>query len=292
MKRNPWNKPNRVLKNKRLNLSNNVCHDSILIDEVKDLYKKLEIDPSQYPDEYDAYCTLSDYYNLPIENIAIGHGSGELMNRLLYLFREKRISIMSPTWQIPEVMGSIMNLNIVNKYDPDADIVYIANPNGQTGTIVNGIERICDKHEYVIVDEAYIDFSSKESMFTNRPDNVIILRSLSKSLSMAGLRFGYLFANDLLVEQVQQIRPNYVTNSFVIDALPYLLDMIPAHVERMLETRDYIESNYDCVKSNANYVLFKNPPMFVSKWETKKINGLTRMSLLNLKDFIDASTED
>jgi hypothetical protein len=83
-----------------------------------------------------------------------------------------------------------------------------------------------------------------------------------------------------------------VTNSFVIDALPYLLDMIPAHVERMLETRDYIESNYDCVKSNANYVLFKNPPMFVSKWETKKINGLTRMSLLNLKDFIDASTED
>jgi histidinol-phosphate aminotransferase len=288
MKRTPWNKPNQ--HSNKLNLSNNVCHDSILIDDVKKLFANLDIDPSQYPDEYKAYRAISDYHNVKIENIAIGHGSGELMNRLLYIFKEKKISIISPTWQIPEVMSAIIGMNYVTGYDQTADVVYVANPNGQTGSKINGLESLSQLHEWVIVDEAYMDFCDQKSLCTNRPDNVIILKSLSKSLSMAGLRFGYLIGNEAIVDHIQQIRPNYVTNIFVTEALPELLQMIPGHVNRMIETRNYIESNYDCLKSNANYVLFKNPPAFISKWKTKRIKNLTRMSLLNLKDFIDASS--
>jgi histidinol-phosphate aminotransferase len=289
MQRTPWNKQKKL--EYKLNLSNNVCHDSILIDEVKELFVNLDIDPSQYPDEYKVYDALSNYYNIDIDNICIGFGSGEIMSRILNVFSNKSISIISPTWQIPEVLSEITGMDYSLDYNPSADILYIATPNGQNGQDFD-FKNLISNHELVIIDEAYNDFSDVPSLVPNIPDNVIVLKTLSKSLGLAGIRLGYAFANNDLIDMLQQVRPNYVTSCFVSESINTLLNMIPKHVERMKETRDYIESNYDCVKSNANFVLFKNPPKFINKYKTKEINGLTRMSLLNLKDFIDASQND
>ena len=53
----------------------------------------------------------------------------------------------------------------------------------------------------------------------------------------------------------------------------------------MIETRDYIESKYECSPSNANFVLLKNKESFLNRFQYRTINGLHRMSLMDLDTF-------
>lgn len=269
----------------KINLSSNVCYDNILIEEINKLQHNVVIDLRNYPDESKAYKALSEFYNQDPYTITLGYGLSEIIVRLLNIFKDKTISIVSPTWAAVEAIGKANgNLLYLNEYEDKADVVYIANPNGRSGELFTNDEiynHLCDKHEYVIIDEAYHDFSQTKSSLYERPDNLIVLKTLSKSLSLAGIRCGYAFANKDITLKLQEIRPAYVTSAFVNETLEYLLPMIDGHTKRMIETRDYLEYKYDCKKSYANFVLFEKAPDFTKDFEVKKIDGYTRMSLLN-----------
>jgi hypothetical protein len=66
---------------------------------------------------------------------------------------------------------------------------------------------------------------------------------------------------------------------------PELLSLIDEHVVRMVDTRDYIESKYECSPSNANFVLLKNKESFLDRFQYRTINGFHRMSLMDLDTF-------
>lgn len=273
MKRNYWtsNLPNSNL----LNLSCNVCYDQYL-----DL--NIEQTISYYPDEAESYNLLSQYYNIPSENIAIGYGSAELILRIFNLYKNFSLKIITPTWQLAELYAYHIGMNIKE----NADILYIVNPNGLSGKSLptEEILELAKKYKLLIVDEAYGDFSNcsvlNESLLL---DNLIVIKTLSKTIASPGLRFGYCFSNTDIIDKIQNVRPGYVTTGATVPALKKLLPQINSHIGRMLSTRNYIESKYDVIPSQGNYVLFKNDPKFSIL--TKEINGLFRMSLTDIDTF-------
>lgn len=271
MKRRDWTEP--LPTHSLLDLSNNVCYDQFL-------KLSFEQNMSAYPDDSESYNHLSRYYNVSAKNIAIGYGSSELILRILSLYRDYSITIIKPTWQLAEMYANGLGMNITDK----GDILYIANPNGINGQVLSkeNLLGLVSKHKLVIVDEAYGDFSNSSILdIAPRTDNLIVVKTLSKTIASPGLRFGYCFANDAIIKKIQDVRPGYVTTG--VSALEMLLPQINLHVSRMLDTRDYIEAKYPVKLSQGNYVLFKeNPRLPVI---TKQVGGLYRMALTDIVTF-------
>jgi histidinol-phosphate/aromatic aminotransferase/cobyric acid decarboxylase-like protein len=113
------------------------------------------------------------------------------------------------------------------------------------------------------------------------------LKTLSKSIACPGLRFGYAISNKEITEKIQDIRPCYVSNALTNTLVPGLLKEISAHTQRMIETRDFIESNFNTEKSYGNFVLFNDFPAPLKDKVFTRLTGqqLHRMSLVNLTLF-------
>lgn len=280
---------------KLINLSNNVCFDTVLLNEVDTMFKTVDINLRQYPDEVIVYNSIAKHHNIITENIAIGYGLGELIIRVLNLKQIKKISIISPTWTMVEVFCQINNIEHTTEFDLSANTLYIANPNGMTGKCLSKneiIDLLC-KFKLVIVDEAYGEFANIEYSVLDLAslyDNLIVLKTFSKTLGLAGLRLGYAVSNVKTIYELQVHRPSCVMNSMLLTSIDQLFDMIPSHINRMNETKQYIESNFDCIKSHGNYVLFKTEiPGIEDKFVVKQLpNGIIRMALTNLELFKNA----
>jgi len=255
-----------------------VCYDQLLNVSVSQTL-------CSYPDDAEAYHLVSSFYDIDPYNIAIGYGSCELILRILQAFKSMSLSIVTPTWQLAELYSEHIGMEY-KKYPKSADMLYIANPNGITGEVLTKeqIIGILPNYQLVILDEAYGDFSN-QSLVNEAPkfNNLIVVKTLSKTIAAPGLRFGYCFANSGLIKKIQNIRPGYVTTSSTVDVLKNLLPEITAHVARMLATREYIENKYNTIKSQGNFVLFKNKENIPVKM--KEFENAYRMALTDLETF-------
>jgi histidinol-phosphate aminotransferase len=279
MNRRDWTEA--LPKSNELDLSNNICYDRFI-----NFYEDQNI--MAYPDDSEAYSLLSTYYNINAQHIAIGYGSCELILRILQLYKEWTLHIVTPTWQLADLYAKHIGMT----QQKDADILYIANPNGLTGKALSAMEilKLLPKYQLVIVDEAYGDFSGSSVLdYTTVKDNLIVVKTLSKTIAAPGLRFGYCFSAANIIKRIQDCRPGYVTTGLTANALKKLLPQVNLHIARMIDTRDYIESKYEVEPSQGNYVLFKTDPHFAVKM--KEINGLYRMSLTDLITFKELENE-
>ena len=125
--------------------------------------------------------------------------------------------------------------------------VIIANPNAPTGDLLPlaEIERLVAAHpqSVVVIDEAYIDFAGEEVptaiALVNRYRNVLIIRTLSKSHSLAGLRIGYAVGDSLLIEALDRVKNSF--NSYPLDRLAI------AGASAALDDRDHLETTRHAV---------------------------------------------
>jgi len=249
---------------KKINLSTNICHDIYNIN--------VNLDLSCYNDPYYSYKILSDFYNINIKNITIGLGLSELILRICQLIKNNNLSLTvlgSPTWQMVDLIKQTYNIKEGN------DVLYIASPNGNTGNIED-IQHLTDKYKYIIIDESYADFYKKE---INYSDNVIILKTLSKSYALPGARFGYAFASKEITLELQNLRPGHITIGNINTFLPFILNDMRFHIERMNETKDFLYMNGYCDKSFSNFVILKDSSIFNDSFILKN----QRMSLTNLE---------
>jgi len=138
-------------------------------------------------------------------------------------------------------------------------IVYIANPNGNNGHcfMPDEIDYIRKTCELLILDEAYIDYGGQTVVDTT-DDKLITIRTLSKSLGVAGLRCGYAVSSKSNITAIQSTRPPIVTTGATAYIIPKLLCHIESTVSRMIKCKDYLNSRYDHVTSHGNYVLLHN----------------------------------
>ena len=265
----------------KIDLSNNLTYDSKLNFKLRDLYRSVNFDTRQYTDEYSLYKTLSAYEQRPIKNLAIGFGIGEMICR--FFEYNYRMAIVSPTWSMPEVFSNIKNkqytcISHAQNFS-NAEILYLATPNGIDGQIISNdiVRDVAKYYKVVIIDEAYYDWHDNGTM-VDVADNIIVLRTLSKSLGQAGLRFSYAIGAEKIISFIQKHRPSCSSHSFMIPILETLLELIPEHVARMKETKIYLENNFRCDSTFANFVLFKELPKNINLVKTKG----NRMALCDL----------
>lgn len=230
---------------------------------------------------------LSSYTKIPSEMVGVGNGSDQIIDLILanfaspetkiltskptFGFFEERCKLYSiPTIRIPFTNRMTLDLEEFLSNAKKANILYLDSPNNPTGFqfTKNELEQLIKEFDgLVIIDEAYVEFADYSILdMTQKMGNLIVLRTLSKSFGLAGLRIGYFVANKKIVDVFTRvIQYPYPLNTIAIEAgilalqkSNYFLDIanqIKKERSRIIEKlRDM--KVFEVFDSNANFVLF------------------------------------
>ncbi len=284
MMRKDWTKS---INRKLIDLSSNVHFDSVLNEQVKSLLPTLGY-VNNYPDEHLLYESISDYYQVPISNLAIGFGATDLIERSIRSLEYNKIYIVDPAFEMVEVYCELnqkdyvkINIDELDSIKDLNGLLYIANPNGNNGKAIN-VSKYVNNFKYMLLDEVYADFSKEYSLLNKIPNNALVVKSISKSLGLAGFRIGFIAGNRELIGKIQHIRMNYITTSVTSKLVSELIKFTPDVVERMNETKRVLEAEFNLEHSHGNYVLFKEPNIYTETFGAKQVNGFYRMALTDL----------
>ena len=166
---------------------------------------------------------LACIMNIKPSQIVFGNGSDEILNFLFMAFCENGAAFPDITYSFYKVLSDLHGVNYVTVplrdfrvYPEDyADMnhrtVFIANPNAPTGIALslNELERIINLNpeSLIVIDEAYVDFGAESAVrFIDEYDNVIVVRTFSKSRSLAGGRLGWCMTNESLAHDIMNIK--------------------------------------------------------------------------------------
>lgn len=192
----------------------------------------------RYPDTYPLPLRdqLAAQKGVDARQIFIGNGSDEAIDLLIRAFCQPgsdNIVIMPPTYGMYAVQANIHGVEVREvplfpDFSPDADavlqvadsrskILFICSPNNPTGNIMPAsfIAQMLDQFPgIVVVDEAYIDFSSTPSLVSKTAENsrLVVLQTLSKAWGLAGLRLGMAYSNTFIVSVLNKIKYPYNIN--------------------------------------------------------------------------------
>jgi histidinol-phosphate aminotransferase len=151
-----------------------------------------------------------------------------------------------------------------------AALTIVCNPNAPTGSFIRVDELASladDLKGVLLIDEAYVDFAEENCAGLVKDfDNVIVLRSMSKGYSLAGLRFGYAIAQPSLIDGLLKVKDSYNVDSIAIAAATaaikgqeYFKDNIEkVKAERSRLTAELREMGFAVAGSFSNFVLAEN----------------------------------
>ncbi|MCD7843739.1 MAG: threonine-phosphate decarboxylase CobD [Clostridiales bacterium] len=176
---------------------------------------------------------IAEAENVPTEQIFCGNGAVELLDRLALALRPRRAMILSPTFGeyeralrsngckvIPHYLKPERDFDVTEDLlrvlRPGLDLLILCNPNNPTGRTIPAplLTEICRRcqtqNTVLVVDESFLTLTDAEYQTDLRPlltecPRLVLLRSLTKSYAMPGLRLGYLLCGDpALLERVTQ----------------------------------------------------------------------------------------
>ncbi len=228
---------------------------------------------------------ISEIYRVAPERIFVGNGSDEVLSLLIRTFvdPDEKVLFTYPTYVLYETLARLNavgfeSVELDNNFDlPDevfqksGKIFFVANPNSPTGKSVSptGIERLCESFNgLVVADEAYADFGecSCVGMLPKCP-NLMLLRTFSKSFSLASIRVGFALANEELVSELMKTKDSYNVNllsQLVANAALDDIEHMRRNVERIVQTRARLTDGlaklgFTVYPSESNFVLVKSP---------------------------------
>jgi len=220
-------------------------------------------------------------FGLQRKQILVGNGSDDLLTIVTRSFAGEgdRVVYPYPTYTLYKTLAQIQNarpveIDFTEDYGlPDeilvqgARIIFLANPNSPSGTVVPA-ERIAEVAQrtkgVVVVDEAYVDFTEGDCVgLIHEYDNVMVLRTFSKSFSLAGMRIGIAMASEELIEGMVKVKDSYNVNRLSIVAGEAALEDIAhmrANAEKIRATRAYLTKGLSALgfhvyPSHSNFVL-------------------------------------
>lgn len=193
---------------------------------------------NRYPDtqQKSVKKILSEIKKVKATQILLGNGSDEVLDLLFRAFCEPNkdnVITLPPTYGMYDVLANLNAVDnkeillnedfepnvaqILSEVNENTKIIFLCSPNNPTGnsfseeSIVTLLESF---NGLVLLDEAYIDFSSKESWLSKVNDypNLVISQTLSKAYGMAGIRLGILYASAEIVAVLNKIKPPYNVN--------------------------------------------------------------------------------
>ncbi len=223
-------------------------------------------------------------YGVKAQNIIAGNGSDEILSMLLRCFvgSTDRVAFPVPTYSLYDTLVDIQDGESVRIPYPEdfslpqslgrqnAALTFLCNPNAPSGTLVSLAEiakLAMTVSGLLIVDEAYVDFADSEGAsaipLMRQCPNLVVLRSFSKSFSLAGMRIGLAFASEEIIAGMMKVKDSYNLNRLsMIAACAALSDMawMERNVERIRRCRKKLSSalqrlGYQVYPSHANFVL-------------------------------------
>lgn len=189
---------------------------------------------------------LAGLYGVEPENVFLSNGSDEVLNFAFLAFGAEGVAYPDISYGFYQVFAQLYQLDAVEiplKEDFTVDyrdycgigrMVVLANPNAPTGRSipVAEIRQICQTNpdHVVLIDEAYVDFGGETALpLVQEFDNLLVIRTFSKSRCLAGGRLGYAFGSRALIEDLEKIK--YSTNPYNLDRLTLRLGVATVEAE-------------------------------------------------------------
>ena len=207
---------------------------------------------------------IASYHNLDMGNVFVGVGSDDVIAMCYMTFFNSDKPILFPditysfydVWadefKVPFAVKALNDDFRINKSDYYVENggVIIPNPNAPTG-IAEPVEFFEDilnhnRDSIVIVDEAYVDFGASSCIeLLSKYDNLIVVRTFSKSRSMAGSRIGYALASEEIITALHNVKYSY--NSYTMDSVTIKLGV------EAIKDEKYFRDNLDKVICTRNW---------------------------------------
>lgn len=228
---------------------------------------------------------------LAANQLLLGNGSDEVLDLIFRAFcipNQDNIIVMPPTYGMYKVLANIncisldevplsndfqlVTKDILNHISSRTKAIFLCSPNNPSGNSFHRADILSLLKSFdglVVVDEAYIDFSTQNSMVTELPyyPNLIITQTLSKAFGLAGIRLGFCMASEEIINILNKIKPPYNINSLTQErAISALQDwdetleqitQLIAERKRLfvqLKTISFVEKVYP---SDANFLLVR-----------------------------------
>lgn len=195
-----------------------------------------------YPDPHssDLRQALATRNGLTVEQVFVGNGSDEVLGHVFagLLKQERPLLFPDISYSFYPVYCGLYDITYetvpladdfsidVTDYARASGAVILPNPNAPTGLLLSlaDIEQLLKQSDnrLVVVDEAYIDFggdldSDSATRLINQYDNLLVVQTLSKSRSLAGLRVGFAFGHKDLIDGLTRVKDSF--NSYPLDRL-------------------------------------------------------------------------
>ena len=264
---------------------------------------------NRYPDPLQSELRekLSKIKDIKSEQIFTGNGSDEIIDLMIRAFCEPgkdNIIVPEPSYGMYEVCAQINNVGvrksllkpdfsldtsaILSLADETTKLIFLCSPNNPTGNLFacpDIIKILKDFSGIVILDEAYIDFSSNDGFIKYLDDypNLVILQTFSKAWGMAGIRLGFGYGDAALIDILNRIKYPYNVS---LTTQKSALEMIERQSEvemwirNILDQRRFLEQNLRLLNfvrkvypSEANFLLVKvdDPASIYSYLESSKL---------------------
>jgi histidinol-phosphate aminotransferase len=250
-----------------------------------------DLDPRLYPQDEEEKLRekICEYLGLPADNIVVGNGGDEILERIAHLFLEKgeQAITISPTFSMYRFAVNLQKAKLIeiplkNDFSLDFDrllssvttrtkILFLCSPNNPTGNQF-GIDEIKSLAEgfpgVIVVDEAYVEFADYSAIsLIKKYENLIVVRTFSKAFGLAGLRLGYGVADVEIAKALSEcVSPPFAVNTVSlkvgakilenIKIVEHAIQRVKAEREKMVKALNGIDG-VKAFNSKANFVLFK-----------------------------------
>jgi histidinol-phosphate aminotransferase len=228
--------------------------------------------------------TAAGVFGVTPSNIIVGNGSDELLSIVLRCFvsPQDRVAFPAPTYSLYDTLIEIQD-GVAFRVDfppdfslPDslaeqnAALTFLCNPNAPSGTLVSvaEIDRLARAVSGVlVVDEAYVDFAESEGASSvpliRQLPNLIVLRTFSKSFSLAGMRIGLALGSEEIISGMMKVKDSYNVNRLSMTAAAAAMQDMPwmkRNVGRIQRSRKKLIAGlkrlgFSVYPSHANFIL-------------------------------------
>lgn len=215
------------------------------------------------------------------EWVIAGNGMDELLALAVRTFVDPGDTILTtcPTYTLYDTLARLHGARVDSVeldeeyqlpeafFERRARLCFLPRPNAPTGVCVprEAVERLCRGFDgIVVIDEAYVDFSENDCMdFAKRHENAVVMRTFSKSFSLAGLRLGLGVANPIIIAEFLKTKDSYnlnaVTQAVGIAALSDY-EYMKQNAGRVVQTRERASEalrklGFTVTPSQSNFVL-------------------------------------
>ena len=273
----------------KLNTNENPYDPSPLVIEAiaREAGQRLRLYPE--PESDSVRRAVSRRFGVSPEQVFVGNGSDEVLAHVFLALLKHEAPVLFPdvTYSFYPVFARLydityetvaldaqFNVRVDDYLRPNGGIV-LANPNAPTGLAlpVSEIERLLQRNRdsVVVVDEAYVDFGAESAVrLVGRHDNLLVVHTLSKARSLAGLRVGFAMGHSELVEGLGRVKNSF--NSYPLDRLAMVGAVAAledqAHFEstrqsimitRTTVTEGLTNLGFEVLPSCANFVFARHP---------------------------------